>query len=176
MTQSRVTVRAPVDVVYAFWRSVHNYPEVLPGIERVEERAEGRSHWTRATPSGGEFDAELAQDEPNRLIAWHVIDGTAPFAECRVALSAHDGLTEVEFTTDATAGTTGQEADARVDLQRFKDLIEQAYAASGLAIESAAEESLGSSMGATTEDDLKRISAGSDPASSPSEVDDPATR
>lgn len=71
-----VNGRSPQEV-YAFWRNYSNLPKFQGMVERVDDRGGGRSHWVAKTPLGLalEWDAELVNDEPGKLIAWRSVPG-----------------------------------------------------------------------------------------------------
>jgi uncharacterized membrane protein len=70
-------IDAPPKQVYESWRHLRNVPSILKHVTSVTELDENRSRWTLKTPIGVElkWDAEIINDEPNRLIAWESIPG-----------------------------------------------------------------------------------------------------
>lgn len=71
LRESVVIARSPSDV-YGFWRKLENLPSFMSNLERVTEASADRSHWVARGPAGTrvEWDAEIINDIPNRLIAW----------------------------------------------------------------------------------------------------------
>lgn len=67
-----ITVRAPQDVIYRFWRDLENLPSVFLHLESVESLGDGRSHWRVRAPAGLSmaWDAEIIEDRPGERIAW----------------------------------------------------------------------------------------------------------
>ena len=63
--------RTPWDL-YAYWRKLENLPRILSYLESVTVIDDTHSHWVAKGPLGmnWEWDAEIINDEPNRLIAW----------------------------------------------------------------------------------------------------------
>ena len=63
--------RTPWDL-YAYWRKLENLPRILSYLESVTVIDDKRSHWVAKGPLDltWEWDAEIINDEPNRLIAW----------------------------------------------------------------------------------------------------------
>ena len=63
--------RTPWDL-YAYWRKLENLPSILSYLESVTVIDDTHSHWVAKGPLGmnWEWDAEIINDEPNRLIAW----------------------------------------------------------------------------------------------------------
>lgn len=76
-TKRSITVRRPVEEVYAFWRNFENLPRFMRHLESVTVTGERRSHWKARGPAGGdaEWDAEMTEDRPNEFIAWHSLPG-----------------------------------------------------------------------------------------------------
>ena len=183
-----VTVLAPPHVVYGVWHNFENLPRFMDNIEEVRAVADGRSHWKAKGPLGrpAEWDAEITMDEPDAAIGWRSIEGSGSVKTAgRVNFRpATDDATSIELTIEyeAPAGIVGEvaakifanpERQVEQDLARFKQVVEQSYQASSA--EEANGAPLGSSMGATTEAGMDRISERGD-GSSPQGVDDPAMR
>ena len=76
-TKRSVTVRRPVEEVYAFWRDYANLPRFMRHLESVTVTGDRTSHWVAKAPAGKtvEWDAELTEDVPNERIAWHSLPG-----------------------------------------------------------------------------------------------------
>jgi uncharacterized membrane protein len=72
-----VTVRAPCDEVYDFWRTLSNLPQFMSHLARVDVSSDGRSHWVAQGPAGSrvEWDAEIINDKRPELIAWRSLEG-----------------------------------------------------------------------------------------------------
>jgi uncharacterized membrane protein len=69
--------RSPEDV-YRFWRNFENLPRFMSNLESVQVIDERRSHWVAKGPAGTdvEWDAEVIEDIPNKLIAWRSLEGS----------------------------------------------------------------------------------------------------
>lgn len=185
-----ITVQAPVDIVYQAWHNFENFPRFMNNIEDVRVVGGGRSHWKAKGPLGSsaEWDAQITMDEPNRAIGWRSIDGNSSVTTAgRVNFRPAGEATELDVTIeyDAPAGPLGDavtkifsdpEGQVEEDLQRFKEAMERGREASGFAYGNGGGNTLGGSMGALQEDDLTRIDAMNSPTTSPTGVDDPATR
>ena len=63
--------------VYKFWRSFQNLPRFMSNVESVDTLSDNRSHWCVRGPVGKriEWDAEITEEEENRLIAWRSLAG-----------------------------------------------------------------------------------------------------
>lgn len=73
-----ITVNRPPREVYQFWHEFPNLPRFMSHLESVEVTGDRRSHWRAKAPAGMtvEWDAEIVDDQPDRLIAWRSIEGS----------------------------------------------------------------------------------------------------
>jgi uncharacterized membrane protein len=71
-----VTVAAPPERLYHFWRNFDNLPRIMSHVERVEVLSETRSRWHVKTPAGMTvaWEAEIINDQPPHLLAWRTVD------------------------------------------------------------------------------------------------------
>lgn len=72
------TVNKSPAEVYRFWRDYRNLPKFMGQIEEVRDLGDGKSHWVARAPLGVTlgWDAELVNDEADRLIAWRSVPGS----------------------------------------------------------------------------------------------------
>jgi uncharacterized membrane protein len=74
-----ITIDAPAEEIYRFWRELDRLPEVMPHLEHVERLDSRRSRWTArafdAVPVT--WQAEIINDVPFETIAWSTVDGEA---------------------------------------------------------------------------------------------------
>jgi uncharacterized membrane protein len=140
-----IEVNAPPARVYAFWRRLENLPRILSNVEAVRTTSDTRSHWTVKAVGGAtvEWDAEIVNDEPDRLIAWRSLPGASvvhagsvrfePTAEgratrIRVALQYDPPGGEIGHAVasllNADAGTQVEQ-----DLKNFKQAFEAGHLA-----------------------------------------------
>ncbi len=75
--REQVTINAPADQVYRFWRQLDRLPEVMPHLTKVEELDTKRSRWTAKA-----FDqvpitwnAEIINEVPFETIGWKTLPG-----------------------------------------------------------------------------------------------------
>jgi uncharacterized membrane protein len=137
-----VTVNAPADQVYRFWRNFENLPRVMSNLERVQIAGGNgnRSRWTVKAPAGMkiEWEAEILNDKPGELIAWRSL----PNAMLDHAGSVHferapqggGTIVRVSLQYDPPGGEIGhaisslfgEDAGRQVeeDLARFKQAME----------------------------------------------------
>jgi uncharacterized membrane protein len=135
-----VTIDRPRAELYAFWREFTNLPYFMQNVDRVSIVDARRSHWVIEAPAGKtvEWDSEITQDEPGRLIAWHSVEGASVRNSGQVDfMDSPDGrgtVVRVTLVYDPPGGTVGKliaklfqkepKIQARQDLRRFKQLME----------------------------------------------------
>ncbi|HEX6084716.1 MAG TPA: SRPBCC family protein [Thermoanaerobaculia bacterium] len=138
--EKSVTINAPTENVYAFWRNLENLPRFMHNLEKVEVYDTKRSHWWAKGPAGttADWEAEIINEIPHELIGWRSIEGS----KVDNAGSVHftrlpDGRgTEVKVVLryDPPAGVLGATvskilgedpaANVQEDLRRLKMLLE----------------------------------------------------
>jgi uncharacterized membrane protein len=137
--EETVTIAAPPERIYSFWRNFENLPHFMHNLNAVEVHDDKRSHWVVRGPAGTtvEWDAEVINEVPNELIGWRSLN----CAEVDNAGSVHftptvDGHTDVRVILryDPPAGVFGAKVakilgddpavHVREDLQRLKMLLE----------------------------------------------------
>ena len=77
-TKRSITVRRPVEQVYAFWRDFENLPRFMRHLESVAVTGERTSHWVAKAPAGKsvEWDAEIVDERENEHISWRSLPGS----------------------------------------------------------------------------------------------------
>jgi uncharacterized membrane protein len=143
-----VTINRSPEDLYRAWRNFEQLHRFMTHL--VSVKTEGnRSHWVARAPAGMtiEWDAEIINDEPNRLIAWRSIEGSRVSTAGSVTFTPAAGGrgTEVRVTLkyDPPAGKLGSwlarffgeepSLQVRDDLSRFKQLMEAGESATTLA-------------------------------------------
>lgn len=73
-----IRLEKPIDEVYRFWRRLDNLPRFMRHLERVVDLGNGRSRWTAKGPAGTtvEWEAEIINDVPNKVIGWRSLQGS----------------------------------------------------------------------------------------------------
>jgi uncharacterized membrane protein len=138
-TKTIVVNRSPEEV-YQFWRSFDQFPRFMRHLKQVSVRKDGSSHWKAYGPGGQlyEWDAEIAQDRPNELIAWRSLPGGDVQNEGSVRFERAPGgrgtLVRVNLRYAPPAGVAGATLamlfgkepgqEVQEDLRRFKQVIE----------------------------------------------------
>lgn len=138
--EKTVTIAKSPEELYRFWHNFENLPNFMKHLKSVKVIDEKRSHWIANAPMGNsvEWDAEIINDQQNKLIAWASVEGAdidnSGFVRFQPA-SAGRG-TEVKVVIEynppggvvgsAIAKLFGEEPEQQVgdDLRRFKQIME----------------------------------------------------
>ncbi|HLL90683.1 MAG TPA: SRPBCC family protein [Tepidisphaeraceae bacterium] len=137
------TINKSREELYQFWRNFENLPRFMSHLDSVRVLDGNKSHWVAKAPKfygGGqvEWDAEIINDEPNRVIAWRSLDnadvdnaGSVRFIDAPAGRG-----TEVRVVLDyiPPAGRVGSliaklfleepNIQVREDLRAFKQIME----------------------------------------------------
>jgi uncharacterized membrane protein len=135
-----ITIGAPVDEAYAFWRDLSNLPSFMKHLASVQDLGSGRSHWRARGPTGKvvEWDAELVEDLENSCIAWRSVGDAdlynAGVVRFRSAPAGRGTVVTVEMRYAPPGGKLGaaflkllrKEPGQQVaeDLRALKELLE----------------------------------------------------
>ncbi len=135
-----VTVNAPRDKAYGFWRRLENLPRFMHHIRSVTEMGENRSLWTAKGPGALpdiEWEAEIVEDQPGTLLVWRSLpDADVDNAGHVRFLDAPHGGTEIHarIAYRAPAGSIGRTLAkwldpvlsqmVKEDIRRFKRILE----------------------------------------------------
>jgi len=139
-------INRPARELYDQWRKLENLPRIMRHLHSVSETWGGRSHWVAKGPMGMqvEWDAEIINEDPGRLIAWRSLPGS----QVDTAGSVHfddrsDGRgTELKVSLKynppggqlgarlAWLMGSGAEQEIEEDLRRFKQMVETGEVAS----------------------------------------------
>ena len=138
--QKTLTVNAPPETVFAFWRDFENFPRFMSHLEEVRRTGDFTSHWVAAGPAGVPvaWDAEITSIVPEQLIAWRSVEGSVVASAGVVRFQGNeDGSTriDVHLSYNPPGGAVGHAvasffgADPRRamddDLVRLKSLLEE---------------------------------------------------
>jgi uncharacterized membrane protein len=134
-----ITIAAPVEKVFEFWANYENFPRFMSHLKEVRGMDHRRSHWVAIGPAGVtvEWDADITQLVPNRLLAWKSVAGSAIETAGMVRFgSSPEGKTrlDIHISYNPPAGAVGH-LTARLfgadpkhsmneDLVRLKSLLE----------------------------------------------------
>lgn len=128
------------EALYQFWRNFENLPRFMKHLKHVSVANDTRSHWIATAPMGGsvEWDAEIINEQENRLIAWASVEGAdvdnSGFVRFQPTLEgrATEVKVVIEYNPPGGALTAtfaklfGEEPKQQIgdDLRRFKMLME----------------------------------------------------
>ncbi|MDX1952699.1 MAG: SRPBCC family protein [Verrucomicrobiota bacterium] len=135
-----ITINRPAEELYRFWRNFENLPRVMGHLKSVTATNDKRSHWVAKGPMGHdvEWDAEVTQDVPNKLIAWRSLEGAdvdnSGSVRFETATGGRGTVVRVQLSYNPPGGVVGAkvakvmgqapEKQIPVDLIRFKQLME----------------------------------------------------
>jgi uncharacterized membrane protein len=138
--EKSVTINAPPEQIYAFWRNFENLPRFMNNLEKVEVYGGKRSRWVAKGPAGKnvEWEAEIINEIPNELIGWRSIEGSevdnAGSVHFTPATGGRGTEVKVILRYDPPAGKFGARVskllgedpaiNVQEDLRRLKMLIE----------------------------------------------------
>ena len=135
-----IVVDVPVDVAYDQWTQFESFPQFMEGVKEVIQLDEKTLRWHAEI--GGkdeEWEAEITEQTPNRIIAWRSTTGTPNAGTARFE-SVEAGKTRISLEIsyeprDAVekVGDALGVLDRRVsgDLGRFKEFIEKRQTPTG---------------------------------------------
>lgn len=128
-----VTVHAPAQACYDWWRPLTRLPEIFSDVRSVDSLDGDRTSWTVAGPADVpvRWEAEVVEDSPPHTIAWRTVDvGVVDMTQAGV-VRFHDrgnDYTDVEVQLDygLPAGKAGEAVAKLFDDPQHK--VEQACA------------------------------------------------
>ena len=132
--QKEFEISVPVRAAYDQWTQFEEFPRFMDGVEEVVQTDNTHLHW-RVSVAGKqkEWDAEITEQVPDRVIAWRSVSGTPNAGQVRFEPIAQDRTrilfameyqpeTAVEKAGDAV-GVLSRKVDKTVE--DFKEFIEQ---------------------------------------------------
>ena len=106
-----VTIGAPREQVYGFWRQLDNIPRFMRHIESVQELDARHSHWRARGPDDRiiEWDSEIVEDIPGALLRWRSMPGSdvANFGVVHFLDSPQGTAVHVEYQYVPPGGALG---------------------------------------------------------------------
>jgi uncharacterized membrane protein len=133
-------VDVPVSTVYNQWTQFEEFPRFMEGIQEVRQLDDTHLHWkAKIAGKDKEWDAEIVEQVPDKVIAWRSISG-APNAgtvrfeplnreRTRIRLTMdYEPVGFVENAGDAVGLVSHKVEDA---VERFKGLLEKRRAETG---------------------------------------------
>ena len=142
VVQKTINVDAPVEEVFSFWTDYQNFPRFMQNVREVQVR-DDVSHWVVAGPAGVpvQWNARLVEVEPNRLLRWRSVFGSAVKHEGCVRFEqngAGGARVTVRLRYVPPGGAFGHavatvfgadpKSEMDADLMRMKSMIETGHA------------------------------------------------
>jgi len=135
-----VTINRPIAELYRFWRNLENLPQFMRHLRSVEKMTDTISRWRAKGPAGFavEWEAEIYNEVPDKLIAWRSLEGSDVISAGSVnfddAGPGRGTRVTVHLQYSPPGGKLGvkianlfgadAETEVREDLRRFKQLLE----------------------------------------------------
>ena len=134
-----VTIQRSASELYREWRNLESLPDRMKHLQAVRELSDGTSHWEATGPAGKtfEWDAEILQDIPGKLLSWRSLPGSDVISAGSVNFDdagAHGTRVTVRLQYDPPGGKLGayvawlmrQEPSQQIreDLRAWKQRIE----------------------------------------------------
>jgi uncharacterized membrane protein len=135
-----VTIDRSIEELYRFWRNLENLPQFMRHLESVDKITDTISHWRATGPAGVivEWDAEVYNEVPDKLIAWRSLEGSDVVSAGSVNFDRAAGGQATRVTVHlqyspplgkvgaAVARLFGADAETEIreDLRRFKQRVE----------------------------------------------------
>jgi uncharacterized membrane protein len=140
--EESITINRSIEELYRFWRNLENLPQFMSHLHSVERITDTLSRWRARGPGGTvvEWNAEIINEVPNKVIGWRSIEGSdvvsagsVNFEEAGPGRGTHVRV-RLQYSPPggkvgaAVAKLFGRDAatEIREDLQRFKQLVETA--------------------------------------------------
>lgn len=136
-----VVINRPISELYRFWRNLENLPRFMSHLESVERITDTLSRWRAKGPMGSsvEWNAEIINEVPDRVIGWRSIEGSdvvsagsVNFEESAVGRGTR---VRVRLQYSPPGGKFGDAlarffrvdaaTEIREDLRRFKQMVEE---------------------------------------------------
>ncbi|MHB8812716.1 MAG: SRPBCC family protein [Steroidobacteraceae bacterium] len=136
--QKCIEVAAPIEQVFETFSQLERFPEFMTHVREVRVRGDGTSQWMVDGPAGRtiSWEAVTTRLEPNRLIAWRTLPGSAVEHAGLLRFEQTEGGTRVLVTMSYTppAGALGHavarlfgtdpKSELNDDLMRMKVFLE----------------------------------------------------
>src|SRR5437016_3033552 len=135
-----VTVNAPADRLYMFWRRLENLTVLFDNVVSVKALDDTHSHWALKVPGGMtlEWDAEITTDRKDEMIGWLSLGGAeldnAGYVRFERAPGGRGTVVRVALQYNPPAGklgaavstVLGEKPSSQIEeaLRKFKQLME----------------------------------------------------
>src|SRR5579885_1492609 len=128
-------INRPPEECYRFWHDFENLPRFMRSVESVRVDSDRRSHWVAKAPGGIrlEWDSEIIEDLPDRLISWQSLNADVPHAGSvpfDPAPGGRGNLVRMSHDMPTLSGVAARligkvpKRQVKEDLRRFKQILE----------------------------------------------------
>ena len=138
--EKTIEVDVPVRTAYDQWTQFEEFPKFMDGVDRVQQIDDKNLHW-KANIAGvtREWTAEIVHQEPDQQVSWRSTDGTkndGTVAFASIGTDRTQVTLRLDFEPEGAVEKAGDmlrlvEAQAAVDLEKFKEFIEHREAETG---------------------------------------------
>ena len=130
--EKTIDVQVPVSTAYGQWTQFEQFPQFMEGVVSVDQVDDSHMRWVAEV--GGErkeWDAEIVEQEPDRVIAWRSTGGLQNHGRVefmptnegtRVSVQMEYEPEGFKESAGAMLGLDGSQVES--DLERFKELVE----------------------------------------------------
>lgn len=131
--RQEIDVHVPVSTAYNQWTQFEELPRFMDGIREVRQLDDAHLRWVAHVGSDvHEWDAEIVEQVPDRVIAWRSLSGAQHNGTVRfepLSLDQTRVTVEMEYAPEGLRQGVGaaiglDDRRTKADLERFKDLIE----------------------------------------------------
>lgn len=131
--KQEIDVRVPLSTAYNQWTQFEELPRFMEGVKEVRQLDDAHLHWVAQIGSEvEEWDAEIVEQVPDRVIAWRSLGGKPTSGIVRFEPLGADEtrvMVEMEYEPEGIMQGVGaaigvDDRKTKADLERFKDLIE----------------------------------------------------
>ena len=131
--EKSIEIGVPVHAAYGQWTQFEEFPQFMSGVKEVRQIDRSHVHWVaQVGREAREWDAEIVEQVPDRLIAWRSTSGTPNSGRVRFEpIDRGTRLTvEIEHELGGVRERIGSligaaEVQVEEDLVRFRELIER---------------------------------------------------
>ena len=126
--RTHVIVNKPREEVYAFWRSLENWPLFMRHIGNVDELDSTTSAWTMKTPGGEDlrWEARIVKEEKNTELSFTSVPGAPIMTTGKINFAATPGNAtriDVLLSYRAPLGPIGEKL-SRLLTPAFREKVE----------------------------------------------------
>jgi uncharacterized membrane protein len=128
-----IEINVPVRTAYDQWTQFETFPRFMDGVKEVKQLDDRHLHWhAELWGKDVEWDSEITEQIPDRVIAWHSTNGPDNSGYVRFEPVA-DGKTRVDVQINYQPESMMQKAGDKLgaassrlhdELENFKDFIE----------------------------------------------------